>query len=329
MRGESRLREQAKVLEIIANKTETEYADFKRDFYSSLTNSDIIKDIAAFANSLINQDKYIIFGVDDDSREVVGIDPATIFSVDDINNYIERKIEPFVNVSIRTIDYEGKTIAYIKISESNKNPPYVIKEDCGKQNKVEKGDIYMRKGTCNLKATRMDIDNMYRNNGELSISAFEDFVCIEPITINGSIFNGYTCGHIDVEINNTTNRPFLLTNGEVEIFNNFHHIQRQIFSLLPFDRIEENPAEILPNTRKKYTALFDFTSGDCVDFCFDENGNMDGTVTFKIILQDTDGNNYYAEPIQAILKAKGDILHKVKRIRGIKETRHRKRTSII
>lgn len=323
------MNEQEKVIEIIANKTETEYADFKRDFYSSLTNSDIIKDIAAFANSLINQDKYIIFGVDDDSREVVGIDPATIFSVDDINNYIERKIEPFVNVSIRTIDYEGKTIAYIKISESNKNPPYVIKEDCGKQNKVEKGDIYMRKGTCNLKATRMDIDNMYRNNGELSISAFEDFVCIEPITINGSIFNGYTCGHIDVEINNTTNRPFLLTNGEVEIFNNFHHIQRQIFSLLPFDRIEENPAEILPNTRKKYTALFDFTSGDCVDFCFDENGNMDGTVTFKIILQDTDGNNYYAEPIQAILHAKGDILHKVKRIRGIKETRRRKRTSVL
>ena len=323
------MNEQEKVIEIIANKTETEYADFKRDFYSDLKNSDIIKDIAAFANSLLNQDKYIIFGVDDDSREVVGIDSAKLFSIDKINDYIERKIEPFVNVSMGTFDYEGKTVAYIKISESNKNPPYVIKENCGKQEKIEKGDIYIRKGTCNLKATRMDIDNMYRNNGELSISAFEDFVCIEPITINGSIFNGYTCGHIDVEINNTTNRPFLLTNGEVEIFNNFHHIQRQIFSLLPFDRIEENPAEILPNTRKKYTALFDFESGDCVDFLFDEYGNMDERVTFKITLQDTDGNNYYAEPIQAILHAKGDILHKVKLLRGVKETRRRKRTDII
>ena len=131
MRGESRLREQEKVLEIIANKTETEYADFKRDFYSDLKNSDIIKDIAAFANSPLNQDKYIIFGVDDNSREVVGIDPATVFPIDDVNNYIERKIEPFVNVSMGTFDYEGKTVAYIKISESNKNPPYMIKENCG------------------------------------------------------------------------------------------------------------------------------------------------------------------------------------------------------
>ena len=329
MRGESRLGEQEKVLEIIANKTETEYADFKRDFYSSLTNSDIIKDIAAFANSPINQDKYIIFGVDDDSREVVDIDSTTLFSIDDVNNYIERKIEPFINVSMGTIDYEGKTVAYIKISESNKNPPYVIKEDCGKQNKTEKGDIYIRKGTCNLKATRMDIDNMYNNNGELSISAFEDFVCIKPVTISGSIFNGATFGHVDIEINNTTKHPFLLTEGEVEIYNDFYHINRQIFSLLPFDRIQEKPAEILPNTRKVYTALFDFVSGDCVDFHFDEYGNMDGRVTFKITLKDTDGNNYYAEPIQAILHAKGDILHKVKRIRGVKETRRRKRTSVL
>ncbi len=323
------MNEQEKVIEIIANKTETEYADFKRDFYSSLTNSDIIKDIAAFANSPINQDKYIIFGVDDDSREVVGIDSATVFPIDDVNNYIERKIEPFINVSMGTIYYEGKTVAYIKISESNKNPPYVIKENCGKKEKTEKGDIYIRKGTCNLKATRMDIDNMYHNNGKLSIRAFEEVVCIEPIGRKDSIFDGATYGHVDIEINNPTNSPFLLTEGEVEIYNNFYHINRQIFSLLPFDRIQENPAEILPNTRKKYTALFDFVSDDCVRFHFDEHGYMDGRVTFKITLQDTDGNNYYAEPIQAILHAKGDILHKVKRIRGVKETRHRKRTSVL
>lgn len=323
------MREQAKVLEIIANKTETEYADFKRDFYSSLTNSDIIKDIAAFANSPLNQDKYIIFGVDDNSREVIGIDSTTLFSIDKINDYIERKIEPFINVSMGTIDYEGKTVAYIKISESNKNPPYMIKENCGQKEKIEKGDIYIRKGTCNLKATRIDIDNMYNNNGELSISAFEDFVCIKPVTISGSIFNGATFGHVDIEINNTTKHPFLLTEGEVEIFNNSYHVKRQIFSLLPFDRIQENPAEILPNTRKVYTALFDFVSGDCVDFLFDEYGNMDGPVTLKITLQDTDGNNYYAEPIQAVLHAKGDILHKVKLLRGVKETHRRKRTGII
>jgi len=38
------------------------------------------------------------------------------------------------------------------------NPPYVIKEVCGKGSRIEKGDIFIRKGTCNKKALRADID---------------------------------------------------------------------------------------------------------------------------------------------------------------------------
>lgn len=60
----------------------------------------------------------------------------------DIDSYLESKIEPFLEVTcglIKTDD--NKDIGFIKISSKNLNPPYVIKEACGKCNRIEKGDI--------------------------------------------------------------------------------------------------------------------------------------------------------------------------------------------
>lgn len=65
----------------------------------------------------------------------------------DIDSYLESKIEPFLEVTcglIKTDD--NKDIGFIKISSKNLNPPYVIKEACGKCNRIEKGDIFIRKG---------------------------------------------------------------------------------------------------------------------------------------------------------------------------------------
>ena len=85
-----------------------------------------------------------------------------IIDTDKIDAYIHYTIEPFVNIEQGSFEYHGKLIAYIKVLASNDNYPYVIKANCGQDGKSEKGDIYIRKGTCNQKASRMDIDEMYR-----------------------------------------------------------------------------------------------------------------------------------------------------------------------
>ncbi len=107
----------------------------------------------------------------------------------------------------------GKHIGVIKISKSNNNPPYVIKETCGKSNKIEKGDIYIRKGSCNLKASRSDIDQMYVNNGEVIVRFHENLAIVEPIHLEGKIVDNPTYGHIDVELFNDTTRPILIDRG--------------------------------------------------------------------------------------------------------------------
>ena len=61
-------------------------------------------------------DKYIIFGVDDETREVVGIEPESFVKQDDVDSYLESKIEPFPEVTCGLIKTEdGKNIGYIKI----------------------------------------------------------------------------------------------------------------------------------------------------------------------------------------------------------------------
>ena len=145
----------------IENRTESLHVDFKRDFYRNLRNSDFPKDIAAFANQNTDEDCYIIFGVEDKKRRITGIRPDSYIGIDAMDNFLEHTVEPFVRIESETFSYQGKTMAYIKICKENTNRPYVIKETCGRHNLIEKGDVYIRKGTCNQKAGRMDLDDMY------------------------------------------------------------------------------------------------------------------------------------------------------------------------
>ena len=61
-----------------------------------------------------------------------------------------------------------------------------------------------------------------------------------------------------------------------------------------------------------HTCLFEFTSQDCVDFEFDTEGWMKNDANIRVVLFDTDGNEYSSGIKRVMLKAKGEILHKVK-----------------
>lgn len=153
-----------KVIELISQKKEGPCVDFKRDFYSPLNKSDFPKDIAAFANVLSDVDKYIIFGVDDSTCEIVGVDLTSLPTQDNFDNYIDYILSPFVHIRSGIFEHDGKKIAFINVLSSNINPPYIIKQPCGKNDKIAKGDIFIRKGTCNQKVSREDLDNMYLHN---------------------------------------------------------------------------------------------------------------------------------------------------------------------
>ncbi len=59
------------ILKLI-EKQETEFVDFKREHHRC--DVDLIHDILCLANAEGEQDRYIIYGVDDNNRNIVGID---------------------------------------------------------------------------------------------------------------------------------------------------------------------------------------------------------------------------------------------------------------
>ena len=306
------MREKEKILGLISEARETSCVDFKRDFYEKLSQSDLPKDICAFANSISNEDKYIVFGVEDKTREIVGIEKEAFFKQDSIDEYISRTIEPFVEVESDMFSTDdGKIIGYIKILSSNANPPYVIKEDCGKNNKLSKGDVFIRKGSCNQRALRSDFDSMYLKNGDIIVRLHENLAIIEPIHMEGELVQAPTYGHIDVEIFNDTTRPVLICGGDIIVEYKSYTLRRKIVSILPSRMISEHPLELAAQSRKVYTVLFDFLSQDCVDLNFYTDGKMDSTVNMSIKLYDTDSNQYLSDSIEGFLIAKGDVLHKV------------------
>ena len=299
------------IIKIIENAKETDQIDFKRAFYKSLRESDLSKDVSAFANANSNQDKYLIFGVDDKTRQVTGIDESTIPSQDNLDKYLSDTIEPFINVEIGSIEYKDHIIGYIKISNKNIDRPYIIKRDCGWHNNIHQGDIFIRKGTVTKKASRSDLNQMYKIQGTVLLRLRDDLVCIEPITIPGSIVGSPTYGRCDIEIYNETVGSILIDRGYIEISSNAHTVKRRIVHITPKQLIDSNPLQLPPGSRGVHTCLFDFESQDCVDFGFEPDGFMNDDVDIQIVLFDTDDNEYHSDIKSVTLKAKGGSLHKV------------------
>lgn len=83
-----------------------------------------VKSVVAFANG--NGGK-IVFGVDDETREVIGMDNENIFrTIDAITTAISDSCEPVIvpNVALKTID--EKTIIIVEV-EAQRNRPYYVK----------------------------------------------------------------------------------------------------------------------------------------------------------------------------------------------------------
>ena len=294
-----------RVISFIKDAKETETVDYKLEFYKNLPYSDIAKDVAAFANHPSNDDKFIIFGVEDKTKEVYGLKKEPFGDISELENYLFKTIEPYVKIESECFDYLGKRVAYIKISSQNKNRPYVIKKTCGNKAYIEKGDIYIRKGTCNQKADRMDIDAMYESNGECRVSIFSDDILISTNE------NGVYSGNLKLEIQNTMKSPLLMVRAKISLKNKHATILENIVSLFPSDNLSKTPVEIPPNTRRTYDARFAFTEEDCLMLKFEESGNLLFETTAYVYLEDIDENKYYSTYIPVSINAIGPIKDKV------------------
>ena len=169
---------QKRIAKLIENGIESDTVDFKQQYYHEAKKSEFIKDIISFANASSREDKYIIFGVSDVTREIIGITEKDIPDISDLNQLIRTYCDPFIEIDIEQFDIETKRVGAVIVKSSNIQKPYVVAKDFSFKDKIclHAGDIYVRKSANNFRALRSDIEEIYKTR-----------FCVDILSLNKQI----------------------------------------------------------------------------------------------------------------------------------------------
>lgn len=188
---------------LVKGNREGEWWDFKLKHHINL--ADLLHDVLCMANILYKGDRYIIFGVNDDS-EMVGINLEDKRNTQaDILDYF-RKMR-FANynipsVELSTLFFNDKEIDLLTIKNS-KNKPYYLTEDEKKgKTTVRSGVIYSRLGDTNTPKDRCanpyEIEAMWRERFGLNDSASKRFIDV-LLDFNNWQYDGIDSAFYDVD----------------------------------------------------------------------------------------------------------------------------------
>lgn len=135
---------------------ETDHWDFKQKWYSKENggNGELVLDILNFANTVHNDDCYIILGVSDDGK-IVGVetDPnrKNTQKLQDLISKVDFAQNSYPKTNIETFEIDGHSLDVITIYNS-KEVPYFLRKNKKRKNKAEiiAGKIYSRVGDSKL-----------------------------------------------------------------------------------------------------------------------------------------------------------------------------------
>lgn len=303
------------IINLIISQDENDQVDFKKEYYSKEKKYDLIKDIVSFANNIKPKDKYIVFGVENSTWNVLGIDRASLPDISEINNLLHSYVEPFIDVELGYLDYQGVTIGFIRIPHHDLNRPYVISKEYNKNKGVflRKGEIYTRKGATNFIAERSDLDCIYHNKGTLDITLYTKELSFSNIRING---NSYLTGQVRCIIQNNTPKTIVIDSIHIFVHcgsNLIEHTvdfiddQKSVFIKMP-ESLSQIPMQISSGDSLQKTVYFEISEIAAINLNKKANELSDVSVSIEIgdVLKRTYQND--AETIR--LNVAEDLLKK-------------------
>lgn len=142
-------------LEKLLKKYEGPKLDFKArlKLETEGDKKELTKDIIAIANSKGGRG-YIIFGVEDKTKRVLGIEPSE-YDEEKIQQIICNRVNPPISIAVDILDYKGKKIAVLSIFKSHQQPHQMNNT----------GAFYIRRGSTTDVARREEIAGMFQSNG--------------------------------------------------------------------------------------------------------------------------------------------------------------------
>lgn len=142
-------------LKRLLKKEEGPKLDFKADLNLSTEGEkkELTKDVIAMANSRGGRG-YILFGVEDKTKKILGIDPKG-YKEEQIQQIIYNRCDPPVSISVDFVEMEGKTVGVITVYRSSHKPHQMM----------QNGAFYIRRGSTTDVARRGEIANLLQENG--------------------------------------------------------------------------------------------------------------------------------------------------------------------
>lgn len=262
---------------------ESERLDFKATEYRTEQRENIIKDIMAMANSLCEDDKYIITGVKDRNGtcEILGIDESFVTDDSNYQQLILDNIEPDVRFSYFTTSYQGKKLGVFHIY-GNIDRPYMLKKKTGS---LRKGFCLIRKGSQQSEVSRSDLDKMYSGRGKFEIRVLEQSL--------NAVHSEEGCADIKVSLRNLTKYPVTLIDGNL-IVRNIRGEEASCHRVNGLDKFygAEFTINLAPHSEQAGYLFVEFNSTSCLRLGLNKDGFTDERFTIDLVLADTLSNEY-------------------------------------
>ena len=167
---------QERILNFIHDGNENEQIDFKQEWHSE--NERLLHDILCFANTVHNEDCYLIFGVSD-SCDIIGVSDLyrkKQADVLDLLSNVEFAGGNVPNIAVDSIPVEGKTIDVLTVFNSFRVPYFVTKKP-KPYTSIREGFIYTRQGDRNTpisqNAALPEIEMLWKKHLGLTLPALE------------------------------------------------------------------------------------------------------------------------------------------------------------
>jgi len=145
-------------LEALLNRGENPKIDFKAEFHlvTELHKRELARDVIALANTKGGRG-YIIYGVEDKTKKVLGIEPSS-FKEETIVQVINTRAYPPIPIIVETVEYNHLMVVVIVVYKSDLRPHQMI----------QNGAFYIRRGSTTDVARREELASMFQENGLFS-----------------------------------------------------------------------------------------------------------------------------------------------------------------
>lgn len=173
----------SKLKDLVCFETANSGLAFRKTPYEKGDRQALLIDLLALANARVDGARLLVLGVRDDvggKRGLKGVNPKTLpRMIETYRRIAGRYIEPALEISLRTLMLQGRTIAVLVLRDCSEQP-YVLRRDFSDQ--LRKGDGWIRRGSHHTRLGRADMKGMFRTQTLIDAAVCELQVLFDGVT---------------------------------------------------------------------------------------------------------------------------------------------------